>query len=270
MEIWTFWEPRDRMPYCWKLCLKTWQKNLPEYSINVLDFENIGKYIDLRQFGDNLFSRQMNLMLISDVIRATVLEKYGGIWFDIDSIILDRSAKKFFEEDDEHDAVFFGDTEKHVGTYIAFIKAKAHSDFLKSWIEYIKKILGGITNSTPPFTPNIMGNDFTDSYCMEHLQEIKIISSDDTSVIAESVLYPIKTIEELPDRYMKFYFTSSYHIEDIPADILFLHNSWTPEVFKNISEEDFLRCDFTMANILMEVLGMKRNRKAESIRFALL
>ena len=268
MQIWTFWEPRECIPYCWKLCLKTWQKNLPEYSINILDFSNVGKYIDLQNFMPGLFSKQMNLMLISDVIRAAVLEKYGGIWLDIDTIILDRSAKKFFEEDEEHDTVFFGDTEKNVGTYIAFINAKAHSNFLKSWLEYIKEKLAGITDNAPPFTPNVMGNDFTDLYCVNHPNEIKIISADKSSVIAESFLYPVQSVEELPDRYINYYFVKSYHIEDIAADMLFLHNSWTPEIFKNISEEDFLRCDFTMANILMEVLGMKRNLKAESIKFA--
>lgn len=268
MQIWTFWEPREKMPYCWKLCLKTWQKNLSDCSINVLDFDNVRKYIDLQPFMPGLFSKQMNLMLISDVIRAAILEKYGGIWLDIDSIILDRSAKKFFEEDDKHEVTFFGDTEKHVGTYIGFIKAKAHSAFFKAWLEYIKRTLGAITDDTPPFTPNVMGNDFTDSYCMEHADEIKIISADDSLVIAESLLYPVYSVDELPDRYMKYYFVNSHHIEDIASDMLFLHNSWTPEIFKNISEEDFLRCDFTLANILMEVLGMKRNIRAESIKFA--
>lgn len=268
MQIWTFWEPRENMPYCWNLCLRTWQKNLPECSINVLDFGNIEKYIDIRQFMPGLFSKHMNLMLISDVIRAAILEKYGGIWLDIDTIISDRSAKRFFTEDTNHDAVFFGDTEKNIGTYIAFIKAKAHSKFLNTWLEYIKKKLNEIKDNTPPFTPNTMGNDFTDSYCAAHPDEIKIISADDSSVIAENFLYPVKNIDELPDRYMNYYFVKSYHIEDIVGDMLFLHNSWTPEIFKKISEEDFLRCDFTMANILMEVLGMKRNHNAESIKFA--
>ena len=84
----------------------TWQKNLPEYSINILNFDNIRKYIDIQKFMPNLFSKQMNLMLISDVIRVAILEKYGGIWLDIDTIILERSAKRFFEEDNKQEAVF--------------------------------------------------------------------------------------------------------------------------------------------------------------------
>ncbi len=41
MQIYTFWEPRDRMPYYIQLCIETWKKFLPEAEITILDFSNV-------------------------------------------------------------------------------------------------------------------------------------------------------------------------------------------------------------------------------------
>ena len=36
-QIFTFWEPKDRMPEYLQLCIETWKKFLPDYKINILD-----------------------------------------------------------------------------------------------------------------------------------------------------------------------------------------------------------------------------------------
>ena len=49
--IYTFWEPKEKIPGYIKLCIKTWEKNLPKYKINILDYRKSKKLI-----GEPIFS----------------------------------------------------------------------------------------------------------------------------------------------------------------------------------------------------------------------
>ena len=43
--IFTFWEPKEKMPAYLKLCMKTWKKYLPDYEIIQLNFDNLSEYL---------------------------------------------------------------------------------------------------------------------------------------------------------------------------------------------------------------------------------
>ena len=94
--IFTFWEPKEKMPGFLKLCIKTWKKNLPDYKIIILDYKQAKYYI-----GENLFSKlicnNMSRMVQSDAIRVAILNKFGGIWMDADTIILNDEIIKYFQ-----------------------------------------------------------------------------------------------------------------------------------------------------------------------------
>ena len=94
-NIYTFWEPKSVIPGFIKLCIRTWEKFLPEYKIIILDFETVSQYI-----GETLFAKiictNLSVMVQTDAIRVAILNKYGGIWIDADTIILnDKIIKKF-------------------------------------------------------------------------------------------------------------------------------------------------------------------------------
>ena len=36
--------------------------------------------------------------------------------------------------------------------------------------------------------------------------------------------------------------------------IIMLHNSWTPDIYKKMSEEEFLKTDNTLSNLFKELL----------------
>ena len=56
-------------------------------------------------------------------------------------------------------------------------------------------------------------------------------------------------------KYRRFYFEEHHTLADIrPTDLLMLHNSWTPEWYKNLLELDALNTSCTLSNILREVL----------------
>ena len=263
MQIWTFWEPKDKIPYYIQLCMKTWTKFLPEANVTVLDFSNIQKYINVNEFGENLLSGRFSLPQIADAIRVMLLEKYGGIWLDVDTIILDRSAKIFFN-DDKKSVTFFGNLESQ-GCHIAFIKAKSDSECLTLWLQFIKESLGNLTPQAA-ISWDFFGNSFVDDYSKNNPSEVEII--DRNLVMPELEISKTDTSSNASFKaYVEYYFLQQRHIEDVKESMLLLHNSWTPAPFKTINEKDFLRCNCTMSNILMALLNMKRNPKGPMIKF---
>ncbi len=96
MRIWTFWEPREKMPAYLQLCMRTWKKFLPKAEITVVDYSNMRDFVDVDVYGKALFDNNFRIDQIADAIRALLLEKYGGVWLDVDTIILNSSANKYF------------------------------------------------------------------------------------------------------------------------------------------------------------------------------
>ena len=116
--IFTFWEPARKIPGYLMLCIQTWKKFLPEYSIKVLDYSNLKDYL-----GESIFSRiickEMTLPIQADAIRVAILKNYGGIWFDVDTIILGR---EFISELKDTKLAMFGE-EMNKTQHIGFIYA---------------------------------------------------------------------------------------------------------------------------------------------------
>ena len=124
--IFTFWEPKEKIPGYIKLCIKTWKKFLPDYTIYILDFKSAKEFL-----GDTLFSKiicnNMSLMVQSDAIRVAILNKFGGIWIDADTIILNDKILKYFHSY-ELAMIWEESVKLH---YIAFIYALKKSTLIK-------------------------------------------------------------------------------------------------------------------------------------------
>ena len=127
-KIFTFWEPKENIPAYIQLCLKTWEKFLPEYEIVVLDYSNLDKYLG-KNFYDEILYKDFRFHILSDAIRAALLKLYGGIWLDADTIITSSEVKNFFNIS-SHELVF-------IGEHLAFIKADKKSSILNCWLEKI-------------------------------------------------------------------------------------------------------------------------------------
>ena len=83
--IYTFWEPRDRMiPYL-RLCLKTWERNLPGWQFVLLDHSNLPDYIGSDTY--NLPAlKQLTLNQQKDALQVAVHQRHGGVFMDADTI----------------------------------------------------------------------------------------------------------------------------------------------------------------------------------------
>lgn len=251
MFVYTFWEPREAIPYYLQLCMETWKKNLPNATIVVLDYKNIGELLDVRELGLNLFSGKLSLMLIADAIRVELLAKHGGVWLDLDTLVLSLDAEKYFLPDEKHRTVFFGNP-KTKSPRICFINTPPGAVCMNLWRESVREKIWNL-NAATSVKWDFLGNTFIDDYAKKFPDEIKII--DKNIVMPDSI--PNADIDTQMRAYCDFYFGSSLHLTDINADMLLLHNSWTLPFFLQLPREEFFNFDCTMVNVLAEALEIK-------------
>ncbi len=87
-RVFCFWEPRGEMPAYLGLCMKTWERNLPGYEIVVLDHSNLDRYLPPDTYDAGTL-RRLPLAAQKDAIMVAVLEKHGGVFMDVDNIATD-------------------------------------------------------------------------------------------------------------------------------------------------------------------------------------
>ena len=199
--ICTFWEPREKIPYYLQLCMETWKKNLPNAELILLDYKNLGDYIDLSEIGESLFSGRLPLPQVSDAVRVAFLSKYGGVWLDVDTIILNPDAEKYFLPDPKNRTVLFGGVKSRC-SHLAYINAPPAtiSICIKDWYEHVKKSLQSLKSSTK-FTWSFLGNDFINNYAQKHINEVEILS--DTLVMPARRISPGKAFKDI---YVDYFF----------------------------------------------------------------
>lgn len=223
--IYTFWE--GQMPVYISLCLRTW--NFPYV---VLHYDNLYKYtnVDINKL------QRFTLPQISDVIRVHVLRDNGGYWLDADTIML---SQRLPEEN------FMGNPEDR-SISCAYQRTEMLSYMFAKWAQYQDKILD---MADPPHHWSVFANDFPAQYLQENRElTIKPIRN------AWPETYMIPGNDSRHKKYVEFYFSRQYHLGDIePTEMLMLHNSWTPDWFKELSLEEVTKQDCTLSYILDEV-----------------
>ena len=267
MKIFTFWEPRSSIPGYISLCMKTWKVNLPESEIVILDYSNLRTYLDSDTYNEILF-KEMSLAKQSDAIRAAVLRKHGGIWLDTDTIIIKPEFFDCYCKDSN--VVMIGSPKTDGALYGAFIYAsKPYTAFIQKWYEELpdrirkyKKLKNNWLLRKLHRTDWKKAENW--DYCINsiidplsktmNLNELNVLDADALFALPERVVFnQIDTIAA----YTKFYFSNNTDWKKVfnqSAGILLLHNSWTPEHFRKMTEKEFLKQDVALSNLLRKVL----------------
>lgn len=224
MKVFTFWE--GIMPDYVKMCIDTWKCDF-----EILNYWNLKKFTDLK-VDDKL--RRFTLPQQADVIRVHLLRDNGGYWLDADTIMVEDELPK---ENIAGDPVLRTNS-------IGYLHAEAAgSDMFTKWAAYQDKCLDDENCS---HSWDIMGNVFTNDYVKEH-PEITIRDIKD-------FMPELRMIQaDIPrnDKYENFYFKETHYLSDIaPAEIIMLHNSWTPTPFRKADKMEIMRGSCTLSNIL--------------------
>lgn len=78
--VWIFWaQGWHNAPSQSQLCLDSWIRENPDWTIRALDDESIQSYVDL---GGLLCGKHVELAARSDILRLDLLARYGGVWVD--------------------------------------------------------------------------------------------------------------------------------------------------------------------------------------------
>ena len=258
-RIFTFWEPKESIPGYLELCLESWQNFLPDYEIVILDYSNLSKWLGENYYPDFLY-RNFSLPIQSDAIRCAILKKYGGVWMDVDTIITKPDIKKIMETNADFAII---------APHICFICAKANSNILNKWEKRIKKRIEFANKALknklllkyiyPKLYKRVtnwsyLGNDILNRLINQPETNCLKLNRDELHAMPEfehagSFKKPVKI-------YQKFYFESE-HSDFVLREnkgIILLHNSWTPEKYKAMTKEEFLKTNNTLAQILKNTL----------------
>jgi len=265
-KIFTFWEPKNKIPGYLKLCIETWKKFLPEYEIEILDYETVKNYL-----GEILFSeiicKNMTLPIQADAIRVSLLQKYGGIWMDTDIIILNGH---FIKELENYELSLLGE-EKFKSQSIGFIYAKKNTQLINKWLNEIKKKVGiyknalkknyynmKFNNSKKLYIPwNYLGNSIIDKILKNTKRNIFLrLDRNKINDLPEKIFFKNTTLNPI-EKYRNFYFQKREFniVTNNSKSLIYLHNSWTPLKYKNMSEKQFLKQDILLANLLRYILN---------------
>lgn len=99
--IWQYWhQGEEKAPDIVKKCLNSIKRHYPDYQINILSFDTISNYIELPQrFYWLLENGKISTAHFSDVLRLSLLSKYGGIWIDATMYATGKLPNKIIEAD---------------------------------------------------------------------------------------------------------------------------------------------------------------------------
>ena len=258
MKIFTFWEPKDKLPGYLELCLESWKKYIKDCEIVMLDYSNLDNYLNLKEF-DKAFSGTFSLTQQSDAIRCAILNKHGGLWLDCDTIITSDKINDFLN------------TEKPftlIGNHICFIKAEKDCSILNEWE---KEVQNRITESKKVnlFTKifhnreykkikswDYFGNSILSSI-LNGNEEFYSIDKYQNKIFPEQNYQTENNIKlKATKNYRHFYFYndfSEYALQD-NCGIICLHNSWTPEIFREMTKSEFLEQKNTLSGIFKTIL----------------
>ena len=274
MKVFTFWEPRNKMPGYIRACLGTW-RFIPNAEVVVLDYETIKDYLP-----EDLFRactcRSMSLAMQSDAYRALLIERHGGVWLDADTVVLPQIVDSDILSGRAEVTMFsrFGGVGNGVAFPAgAFIHAIApHAAFMRRWAEAIPDRVAEFARySGNPFLRLLSRPRWRIvrkwNYCVnaiidplvEHMseREFLLLDMDKYGVFPECTTLSECSNYEYACRYEQYYFSPGNAQETIKASsgLIMLHNSWTPADFRAMSEDEFLSSDVRLAALLRQVLG---------------
>lgn len=259
-RLFTFWEPKEKMPAYIRLCMQTWKKFLPECEVVLLDYSNLEEWLGKDVYDEILF-RDFSLPKQADAIRCALLKKYGGLWLDADTILTSPQVKDYLMIDSEL---------VMISKHLAFIKANNNSKIIADWynqIQYNLKFYKDVKYQNnavqkilhPRRYRRVENWDYLGNYILHKMLKTKnkkkFFSIDRMEINALQELNNKKN-DNLVENYQNFYFENDYSQDVIKntKGIILLHNSWTPQQFLEMNEEEFLSRNNTLSNVLKTVL----------------
>lgn len=100
--IWLcWWQGIENMPEIVRMCFERLKTMIPSNAeLHVLTVENYLEYVDMPDYIIDKFNKKIITMAtMSDILRMTLLSKYGGYWLDATIFFTDNIPNEYFTRD---------------------------------------------------------------------------------------------------------------------------------------------------------------------------
>lgn len=260
-KVFTFWEPKKKMPGYIRLCLETWKNCLPGYETVVLDYESLGNYLTSEE-QEAVRCPDEPLAQQSDCIRCALLKKYGGIWLDADTLLTRPLDNRFFGAEVSMVVRRESGGLVNYGAYI--YAAHAGAQVINEWYRQLLPRVAKARQLRRSWWRRILDrrdwkainqwnyfeNAILDPLTAQAAEEAYMgIEKDEIGAFPEESLLAASGPF---DAYVRYWFSpgeSEAALRDC-AGMIMLHNSWTPRVYREMSADEFLKTDTRLAAVL--------------------
>ena len=266
-NVFTFWEPKERMPGYVRLCMETWKGCLPGYATVVLDYDSLCDWLTKAE-QEEILCRKMTLAMQSDCIRCAVLKKHGGIWMDADTVLVKPLDERFSAADC---AIVARRQNGHLVHYAAYINAaKPEAKFLVDWHKALVPRVAKAEKFRSSWLTRVLHHEEWKlirrwNYCVNAI----IDPMADTAVPKDYAWIDKDAIFAVPEEelmttgidavaaYQKYWFEPG-GIDDVLnrcAGMIMLHNSFTPDSYRAMTADEFIVTDTRLAALLRHLLN---------------
>ncbi len=257
-------EPKEAMPGYVRLCLETWRRCLPGFEVVALDFNSLGDYLSAAARAE-ISCPHESLAKQADCIRCAVLKKHGGIWLDADTILTKPLDSRFMSGDVTMVARREGDGPVNYGAYI--YAARPETNVISEWHRQLLPRIRKSRRLRDSLLRRLFDrrgwrevrswdyyeNDILDPLT-SHLSppDYVWVDKDGIGAFPEESLLSDGTASAPFDAYVRYWFSPGPAESALAegAGLIMLHNSWTPKLFRKMSEREFLSTDTRLASAL--------------------
>lgn len=139
--IFTFWEPRGAvLPYL-QLCRETWRRGLVDSDVVTLDYGNVHEWVEPGTL-DLPTLQRLSLPLQKDAVMIAVLLRHGGLFLDMDTLIVDDISPMMRTLDRTQVFCFGGN--------ISVVGARPRAPLLRFWLAAIQRRLALVASGAVP------------------------------------------------------------------------------------------------------------------------
>lgn len=145
--IYAFWHDGiDNAPEICQLCIESWRRLNPSWSVVVLDRDSSQEFLDIRRY-----SQSISVSHFSDLLRAKILRRNGGVWVDATVLCLkplDDWLPVIFNQTN-----FFGFYRPHWSRVISswFLASTAQSPLISGWDDLSDRYWCQLRTAGPPY-----------------------------------------------------------------------------------------------------------------------
>lgn len=254
-NIFAFWQSNEPIPAYLDLCKDTWIKNIPNCEIHILNHNNLHEYID--DIYDLVNLKKISFAMQSDIVSAAILEKFGGLFLDIDCIVID-DLFRIFDTISEEKLIAFGRPSAFAIHLAVLYCKKPNNPILAGWRAEAQRRLQDIPEK---YDWSYFGNGIINPLLKEDNNKNSfIIERLISGNILETVVFDNEEVSQAISNYKIFYFSKFLGFNKnvlslAKFGVISLHNSWTPPQYRAIKDKnEFLQLPIPISGMLNYVL----------------